>query len=68
VRELPTQLALVAAGLGVALVSASTRVLREAGVAYVPLEPPTPTVTSALAWPQGEVAPALARLLAVLSG
>ncbi len=67
VRELPTQLALVAAGLGVALVPASTRVLRESDVAYVPLEAPTPIVTSALAWPEGEVAPTLARLLAVLS-
>lgn len=50
VGELQTQLALVAAGLGAALVPASTAAFRRSDIAYLPLLDPTPRVHSVIAW------------------
>lgn len=66
VYEVPTQLALVAAGLGVALVPESTRFLRSGDVAYVSLREPTPTLTTVLAWREHGDTPAVTRLLSRL--
>jgi DNA-binding transcriptional LysR family regulator len=66
VRELPTQLALVAAGLGVALVPASVAALRAADVAYVPLAGPAPQLHTLLSWREDGDAPLLQRVLALV--
>lgn len=55
--ETATLVALVAAGLGVALVPASVRHLRIDGVAYQPLAPPVTEVSLAFAYREGEVGP-----------
>ncbi|MFC4012659.1 LysR substrate-binding domain-containing protein [Nonomuraea purpurea] len=63
VRELSTQLIIVAAGLAVALVPASAQALRGQGVAFVPLDGPTPPITSAVMWRVGDGAPVLRRFV-----
>lgn len=63
VRERSTQLALVAAGLGVALVPASTHTLRPADIAYRPLREPTPVLTTIAACRTGDTNPVLTRAL-----
>ncbi|SDJ04543.1 LysR substrate-binding domain-containing protein [Nonomuraea jiangxiensis] len=59
VRELSTQLIIVAAGLAVALVPASARAMRADGVAFVPLEGAGPSITSAVLWRAGNESPVL---------
>ncbi len=63
VRERPTQLALVAAGLGAALVPAGAAVLRPGDIAYRPLRQPTPVLTTIAAWRTGDADPVLRRVL-----
>ena len=63
VKETATLVALVAAGLGVALVPASVQRLHLGGTAYRPLAPPCPEVALALAYREGEVSPLLRRFL-----
>lgn len=52
--SLQTNLALIAAGLGVSLLPTSIRNLRRAGVVYRPLAPPVPRVALAVAWRRDE--------------
>jgi len=60
-------LALVAAGVGVALLPSSVLAVAVEGVRYVELEDPDPVTTDvALAWRRDDPQPALARALAVL--
>jgi len=59
VKETATLVAVVAAGLGVALVPASVQRLYLGGTAYRPLAPPCPEVALALAYRDGEVSPLL---------
>ncbi|GAA3384038.1 LysR substrate-binding domain-containing protein [Cryptosporangium minutisporangium] len=66
--ELGTQLTLVAAGLGIALVQESTRLLRSDGLAYVPLADADRTVVSAAMWRADDTSPVLARFLELLPG
>lgn len=66
VRETSTLIALVAAGLGVALVPASARALTLAGVTYRDV-PDTEHVTLALAWRADDDSPVLASVLAALA-
>ena len=62
-------LALVAAGVGVALLPSSVLAVAVEGVRYVELEDPDPVSTDvALAWRRDDPQPALARALAVLCG
>ena len=63
VRERSTQLALVAAGLGAALVPAGTAVLRPGDVAYRQLRQTTPVLTTIAAWRTGADDPVLQRVL-----
>jgi DNA-binding transcriptional LysR family regulator len=67
VSELSTQLMIVAAGLAVALVPASTRVLRGDGVAFVPLIGQTAEITSAVVWRSGDNSPVLRHFLECLT-
>ncbi|MFI6485119.1 LysR substrate-binding domain-containing protein [Nonomuraea sp. NPDC050663] len=59
VRELSTQLIIVAAGLAVALVPLSARAMRGQGVAFVPLSGASPPITSAVLWPATNESPVL---------
>lgn len=63
--ETATLVALVAAGLGVAVVPASVQFLRIAGAAYRPLAPPGFEVSLALAYREGEVSPLVRRFLEI---
>ncbi|MDH2427556.1 LysR substrate-binding domain-containing protein [Sphaerisporangium sp. TRM90804] len=67
VGELSTQLMIVAAGLGVALVPASTRALRGEGVSFVPLTGPTTQITSAVLWRSNDRSPVLRRFIECLN-
>ncbi|GIJ67807.1 LysR substrate-binding domain-containing protein [Virgisporangium ochraceum] len=66
--ELGALLTLVAAGLGVALVPESTRMLRTEGLAYVGLRDADQPVVSAAMWCSDDASPVLARFLALLPG
>ncbi|WP_410809269.1 LysR substrate-binding domain-containing protein [Micromonospora sp. 067-2] len=66
VGELGTQLTLVAAGLGVALVQESTRLLRSDGLRYVPVRDADRPVISAAMWRTADTSPVLARFLDLL--
>lgn len=66
--ELGTQLTLVAAGLGVALVQESTRRVRSDGLAYVPVRDVDRPVISAAMWRADDTSPVLARFLKLLPG
>jgi DNA-binding transcriptional LysR family regulator len=66
VGELGTQLTLVAAGLGVALVQESTRLTRSDGIVYLPVREPTPPVASAVVWRADNNSPVLRHFLDVL--
>jgi DNA-binding transcriptional LysR family regulator len=66
VGELGTQLTLVAAGLGVALVQESTRLVRSDGIVYVPVHEPTPPIASAVVWRADDTSPVLRRFLNAL--
>ena len=63
VRERATQLALVAAGLGVALVPAGAQPLHTTGIAYRALRERAPVLTTVAAWRTGDTGPVLARVL-----
>jgi DNA-binding transcriptional LysR family regulator len=66
VGELGTQLTLVAAGLGVALVQESTKLVRTEGLAYVPVRDADRPVISAAMWRATDTSPALTRFLTLL--
>jgi len=66
-RSKRTTLALVAAGLGMALVPASARNVPQPGVAWIEVEDPLPEVRIHLAWRPGP-SPVLANFLACLDG
>jgi DNA-binding transcriptional LysR family regulator len=61
--ELPTQVSLVAAGIGVALVPASMRRLRYHGVVYRSLRGRPPAPDTALAWRRGGETPTVRAFL-----
>jgi DNA-binding transcriptional LysR family regulator len=63
---LPTNLALIAAGLGVTLLPASIRNLQRTGVVYRPLMPPVPELEMAVAYGREERSPVLPAFLDVL--
>jgi DNA-binding transcriptional LysR family regulator len=60
-----TVVGLVSAGIGVALVPASTRKLGVAGVTYRPLREATPQSRTALAWRRADTSPAVAAFVEV---
>lgn len=60
-----TVVGLVSAGIGVALVPASTQRIGLGGVAYRPLREKTPPSRTALAWRRGDASPVLAAFLDV---
>jgi len=64
--EVGTQLTLVAAGLGVALVQESARMLRGDGIAYLPIRQSVPRVSSGVAWRIDDTSPVLRRFRATL--
>ncbi len=64
--SMQANLGLVSAGLGVALLPASIRNLRRAGVVYRPLAPPVPVVEMAIAYRREERSAVLAAFLDVL--
>jgi DNA-binding transcriptional LysR family regulator len=66
--ELGTQLTLVAAGLGVALVQESSRLLRSEGLSFVPVSDADRHVISAAMWRADDTSPTLARFLELLPG
>jgi DNA-binding transcriptional LysR family regulator len=66
--SIQTNLALVAAGLGVTLMPASIRSLRRAGVVYRPLVAPVPIVEMAVAYAREDQSAALLAFLQVLRG
>lgn len=61
-------LALVAAGLGLALVPATMRAVHLAGVTYVPLADPLAHLLLAVAYRAGDQSPVLAQFLATVEG
>ena len=63
VAETATMVALVAGGLGVSLVPASTQQLHIGGAVYRPLADPVPEVALALAYRAGPVSPLVRRFL-----
>jgi DNA-binding transcriptional LysR family regulator len=65
VEELQTAVSLVAAGIGVTMVPAPVRDLRRAGVRYLTLREPAPTVTLTLAYRADETSPVLPHFLAL---
>lgn len=64
--ELPTQVSLVSAGMGVALVPASMRHLRYRGVVYRSLSGNPPAPDTAVAWRRGEETPTVRAFLQVV--
>lgn len=63
--ELGTQLTLVAAGLGVAVVQESARMLRSSGLAYLGCDADQPVISAAM-WRSDDSSPVLARFLELL--
>jgi DNA-binding transcriptional LysR family regulator len=66
VGELGTQLTLVAAGLGVALVQESSKMVRSDGLDYIPLQDADRPVISAAMWRATDTSPVLTRFLDLL--
>jgi DNA-binding transcriptional LysR family regulator len=64
--ELGTQLTLVAAGLGLALVQESSRMVRTEGLDYIPIRDADRPVISAAMWRATDTSPVLTRFLALL--
>ncbi|AVT30693.1 LysR family transcriptional regulator [Plantactinospora sp. BC1] len=62
-----TQLTLVAAGVGVALVQESARLLRDDGIAYLPIRQTVPQVSSGVAWRADDPSPVLRRFRTALA-
>lgn len=67
VQQVNGMLAMVAAGLGLALVPATMRAVRLAGLAYVPIEDPDAYMLLAVASRASDTSPALAQFLAVVA-
>ncbi|MBU6247672.1 MAG: LysR family transcriptional regulator [Xanthomonadaceae bacterium] len=67
VQQVNGMLAMVAAGLGLALVPATMRTVRLAGLAYVPVEDPDAYMLLAVASRATDSSPALAQFLAVVA-
>lgn len=65
--QMQTIIALVSAGMGIALVPASLRHLARTGVRYVDLARDAPVLETGLAWRADDAAPTLARFLAVVA-
>jgi DNA-binding transcriptional LysR family regulator len=61
-----SQVSFVACGLGVALVPASARLLRAHNVAWIPLASPVSITELVVAWPKGDVPPAVSNFLSIL--
>lgn len=66
VNGVHTNLALVAAGVGISLLPTSVRALTRTGVTYRTLTEPAPTSTLAAAWHSTNSSPLLASFLRVL--
>ena len=64
--ELGAQLTLVAAGLGVALVQESSKVVRTEGIDYIPVRDADQPVISAAMWRATDTSPTLTRFLELL--
>jgi DNA-binding transcriptional LysR family regulator len=64
--RIQTNLALIAAGLGVTLLPASVRNLQRTGVVYRALKPPVPHVVMALAHVRGETSPIVTTFVQVV--
>jgi len=65
--QMQTIIALVSAGMGIALVPASLRHLARTGVRYVDLPDGAPSLETGIAWRRDETAPTLARFLEIVS-
>jgi len=65
--QMQTIIALVSAGMGIALVPASLRHLARTGVRYVDLPDGAPSLETGIAWRRNETAPTLARFLEIVS-
>ena len=65
--QMQTIIALVSAGMGIALVPASLRHLARTGVRYVDLAEGAPSLETGIAWRREETAPTLARFLEIVS-
>jgi DNA-binding transcriptional LysR family regulator len=63
--QMQTIIALVSAGMGLALVPASLRHLARTGVRYVPLAGEAPALETGLVWRRGDATPTLGRFLDV---
>lgn len=64
--QMQTIIALVSAGMGIALVPASLRHLARTGVRYVDLPDGAPMLETGIAWRRDETAPTLARFLEIV--
>lgn len=64
--QMQTIIALVSAGMGIALVPASLRHLARTGVRYVDLPEGAPMLETGIAWRRDETAPTLARFLEIV--
>lgn len=64
----PTAVGLVAAGIGIALVAESLQNLGRPGVAYRPLQEPSPKLELAAAWHGENASPILLKFLEVIEG
>jgi DNA-binding transcriptional LysR family regulator len=64
--QMQTIIALVSAGMGIALVPASLRHLARTGVRYVDLLDGAPSLETGIAWRRNETAPTLARFLEIV--
>jgi len=65
--QMQTIIALVSAGMGIALVPSSLRHLARTGVRYVDLPEGAPMLETGIAWRRDETAPTLARFLEIVS-
>ena len=64
-RTKHTTTALVAAGLGVAIVPLSSKVIGREGVSYLNFEAPLPEIEIAMIWREKDKNPALARFIQI---
>ncbi|MBN9555673.1 MAG: LysR family transcriptional regulator [Alphaproteobacteria bacterium] len=64
--QMQTIIALVSAGMGIALVPASLRNLARTGVRYVDLMDGAPSLETGLVWRRGDATPTLSRFLAMV--
>jgi DNA-binding transcriptional LysR family regulator len=66
VNEMQVMLGFVAAGLGIALLSASVKQFQRPGVVYRELQPSTPEVALAMIWRRDNLSPVLQAFLSVV--